>query len=163
MESNKKLSIHQGFSILLKTKIFNCSLISWKVFIEFECKMPTCSGPRLSKLEQGTSTETKKDVLLLDFPQNAGVRWNKNCPPPNQCKGIYTWTSTPRALYQNRKLIRDNLNLQRWVNTQNSRTKKCSTSSWASLRFILLRRESYKKKWVIHPETLLFKHPRREV
>lgn len=91
------------------------------MFVEFECKMPTCSGPRLSKLEQGTSTETKKDVLLLDFPQNAGVRWNKNCPPPNtQYKGIYTWTSTPRALYQNRKLIRDNLNLQRWV--ESSRT-----------------------------------------
>lgn len=77
--------------------------------------MPTCSGPRMSKLEPETSTEMKKDVLQLDFPQNAGVRWNKNCPPPNQYKGIYTWTSTPRALYQNRKLIRENLNLQRLV------------------------------------------------
>ena len=74
--------------------------------------MPTCSGPRLSKLEPETSQETKKDVLLLDFPQNT-VRWNKNCPPPNQFKGIYTWTSTPRALYQNKKLVRENLNLQR--------------------------------------------------
>ncbi|KAL7051213.1 hypothetical protein ACKWTF_004385 [Chironomus riparius] len=74
--------------------------------------MPTCSNQR-SKLDPGTSCESKKDILLLDFPQNAGVRWNKNCPPPNQYKGIYTWTSTPRALYTNRKLIRENLNLQR--------------------------------------------------
>lgn len=85
-----------------------CEAILWT--------MPTCSGPRMSKLEpQNSSTEMKKDILLLDFPQNAGVRWNKNCPPPNQYKGIYTWTSTPRTVYQNRKLIRDNLNLQRWV------------------------------------------------
>lgn len=75
--------------------------------------MPTCSEKR-SKLEAGTSNENRKDVLLLDFPQNAGVRWNKNVPPPNQYKGIYTWTSTPRvAQYSNRKLVRENLNLQR--------------------------------------------------
>ena len=74
--------------------------------------MPTCSNQR-SKLDPGTSVESKKDILLLDFPQNAGVRWNKNCLPPNQYKGIYTWTSTPRALYTNRKLIRESLNLQR--------------------------------------------------
>ncbi|CAG9801001.1 unnamed protein product [Chironomus riparius] len=76
--------------------------------------MPTCSNQR-SKLDPGTSCESKKDILLLDFPQNAGVRWNKNCPPPNQYKGIYTWTSTPRALYTNRKLIRENLNLQSFM------------------------------------------------
>jgi hypothetical protein len=55
----------------------------------------------------------RKDVLCLDFPQNAGVRWNKNVPPPIQSKGVYTYTSTPRALYQNRKLFRENLNLFR--------------------------------------------------
>lgn len=82
-----------------------------EIFSEKKRRMPTCSGQR-SKLDPGTSTEAKKDILLLDFPQNAGVRWNKNCPPPkNQC--IYTWTSTPRALYSNRKLIKENLNLQR--------------------------------------------------
>ncbi|KAG5678963.1 hypothetical protein PVAND_008579 [Polypedilum vanderplanki] len=76
--------------------------------------MPTCSGQVRSKLEANASLEGKKDShLLLDFPQNSGVRWNKNCPPPNQYKGIYTWTSTPRALYTQRKLNRDNLNLQR--------------------------------------------------
>ena len=119
---NKIYRSIKDFSIL-KAINFRLFFISWKVFVEFENKMPTCSGPRLSKLEQGNSTETKKDVLLLDFPQNAGVRWNKNCPPPNQ-KGIYTWTSTPRALYQNRKLIRDNLNLQRWVNFTKFKDKR---------------------------------------
>ncbi len=73
--------------------------------------MPTCSGPRLTKVDN--SGELKKDVLLLEpnFPQNAGVRWNKSYPP--NCKGIYTWTSTPRALYQNKKLARDHMNMQR--------------------------------------------------
>lgn len=107
------LSIDQGFSKVSKVSTTIFILCLWLKRIRR--KMPTCSGQRVSKLEPGCSQETKRDVLQLDFPQNAGVRWNKNCPPPNQYKGIYTWTSTPRALHQNRKLIRESLNLQRWV------------------------------------------------
>lgn len=77
--------------------------------------MPTCSGPRLTKLDN--SGELKKDVLLLEpnFPQNNGLRWNKHFV--NQSKGVYTWTSTPRAIYQNKKLAREQLNIQRSVFT----------------------------------------------
>lgn len=107
------LSIYQGFWKVLKVPKTISILCLWSNGVR--PKMPTCSGQRISKLEPGCSQEMKKDVLQLDFPQNAGVRWNKNCPPPNQYKGIYTWTSTPRALHQNRKLIRESLNLQRWV------------------------------------------------
>lgn len=128
LNQEKKVLNRQNFQFIDLSRIFHFSLqSSWKVSEEhfpfpqlwnilqtILLTMPTCSGPR-SKLEPETSSEMKKDILLLDFPQNAGVRWNKNCPPPNQYKGVYTWTSTPRTLYQNRKLIRENLNLQRWV------------------------------------------------
>ena len=78
--------------------------------------MPTCSDIRMSKLEAEVNNGNKKDVLLLDFPQNpGGVQW-KNVQPPRQ-KGIYTWTSAPKnygvAQNTNRKLVRENHNLQR--------------------------------------------------
>ena len=68
------------------------------------------------KLE-APNLESRKEVNLLlepNFPDNAGIRWNKNFgPQPAHFRGPYTYTSSPRALQSNKKAPKDKLNLQR--------------------------------------------------
>lgn len=46
--------------------------------------------------------------------QSNVIKWNSTGigAIPTACKGIYTWTSSPRAVYNPRKYLR---NYQRWV------------------------------------------------
>lgn len=48
--------------------------------------------------------EQQGPIQLLEpnFPDTA-VKWNRTTCPP--CKGVYTWISSPRAMYNNRKMI----------------------------------------------------------
>lgn len=53
--------------------------------------------------------DPKKQLTVLlepDFPSNTN-NWNKGICAP--CKGVYTWISSPKALYNNRKLVKNPL------------------------------------------------------
>ena len=65
-----------------------------------------CSKTSKQKKCVISSVDNKQNynqLLEPDFPETT-VKWNQsNCAP---CKGMYTWISSPKAMYNNRKLIR---------------------------------------------------------
>lgn len=74
--------------------------------------MPMCSGPCTSQHHPTKKNLSCSDIsqkhlsnlLEPDFPR-ANVKWNKTVCPP--CKGVYTWVSSPRAMYNNRKMVKN--------------------------------------------------------
>lgn len=58
-----------------------------------------------------TCHDSKKQTQLIepDFPINfhggGGGGYNKRQFPP-KCKGVYTWISSPKAMHNNRKLMK---------------------------------------------------------
>ncbi|CRK96346.1 CLUMA_CG009764, isoform B [Clunio marinus] len=124
--------------------------------------MPTCSGPRMSKLEAGSSQEMKKDILLLDLPQNPNVRWNKKCQPQSQLKGIYTWTSSPRTLYQNRMMIRENNNQSRMPSVPFKADETADEKRETTGELTILTAESSSERFSSKPEAIVRPLRRRE-
>lgn len=62
--------------------------------------------PRIDKNcipSTGIDKQNYKHFLEPDFPPNS-VKWNRSTCPP--CKGVYTWISSPRAMYNNRKMVK---------------------------------------------------------
>lgn len=69
--------------------------------------MPNCSPcvPQPNVRTSGVALNRNPSGLLEpNFPENV-VKWNKTVCTP--CKGIYTWVSTPKAMYNNRKIVKN--------------------------------------------------------
>lgn len=67
---------------------------------------PTTTATPIKNKKSSTADTNKQQLSQLlepDFPEHV-VKWNKAVCPP--CKGVYTWISSPRAMYNNRKMIK---------------------------------------------------------
>lgn len=47
--------------------------------------------------------DSKRTLIEPEFPQNV-VKWNRNAGAAASCKGVYTYNSSPKAMYSNRRL-----------------------------------------------------------
>ena len=68
--------------------------------------MPTCPAPCVPPKKIPAPVCPKKDITQLlepNFPDNC-VKWNQKTNPP--CRGMYTFVSTPKPLYNSKKLMK---------------------------------------------------------
>lgn len=68
--------------------------------------MPVCrtlpQAPQKSAAYEETSKNVYANVMYEPNFSNAGTKYN--CPPNN--KNIYTWVSSPRAIYNTKKFVK---------------------------------------------------------
>lgn len=111
----KYIGKERAWSNILCSQEFNTK--QWNT----ESGMPTCPAPVAAPKKCTPPNLGKGDMSQLlepNFPEHC-AKWERsgrNVPPDQpQVRGVYTWISAPRAIYNNRKLMRNGWVLTVWI------------------------------------------------